>query len=151
MPNKRKSKSDWNTKDGFTKPCKRSRRSLSLDDLDKINYDNEPEYHWKSVLDEFNYIKSSKSNSKSTLCDQDKLMHDDTFESKIDSSNSFKKHRSYSSIYSCHFKTRVGTEDISKYPTPLCDCSDCGLQAMKTFCGDDFSSDDNTLQEKSNT
>ena len=62
-----------------------------------------------------------------------------------------KKHRSYSSIYSCHFKTRVGTEDISKYPTPLCDCSDCELQAMKTFCGDDFSSDDNTFQEKSNT
>ena len=146
MQNNRKSNADWNKKDGFTKPCKRSRRSLSLDDLDKMNYDNEPEYHGKGVLDELNYIKRSKSDTKSTSCDQDKLMYDDTFESKTDSSDLFTKDLSYSSIYSCHIKTLDRTEDISKYPTPLCDCSDCKLQAMKTFCGDDFSPDDNTLQ-----
>ena len=147
MQNKRKSNSDWNKKDNFTKPCKKSRRSMSLDDLNKMHYNNDPECLGKNVLDEFNYVESSISNTKSTSCDHDRLMYDETFECKTDSSNVFRKDLSYSSITLPHTKTLDGTEDISMYPTPLCDCSDCMLQAMKTFCGDDVSPDDRPLQE----
>ena len=142
MQLKRKSNSDWIKNDNFTMPSKKSRRSLSLDDLNKMHYNSNPKYHGTNALDKCNYIESSLSNTKSTSCAHDRLMYDETFECNTDSSNSFRKDLSYSSITLSYTKTPDGTEDISMYPTPLCDCSDCMLQAMKTFCGEDVSPDD---------